>query len=323
MLDALSAIPGVEAAATSGVCLPLRGCGFRSRAAIVDGSQDPDTGPVVAYTGATPGLFDTLKIPVLRGAVFGDEDTRGSLAVINESLASLLWPDHDPIGQQFRLAAEPERGSITVAGVARDFLTWDSSRDRPVPTAFMHVASFDTFPLFFFLRTSSVGRTITTESIRRAIESLDVSVRRIVVTPMARVARDPFWRQQIFSWWFAVFGVAALTLTAVGIYGVLSFLVGQRAQEIGIRMALGANRRNVLRMVLRQGAVLAAAGTLIGLIIAFLLARTAQSLLFGIQPLDSGLFAIVTLFLLMISLIAMVVPALRATHIDPNSLLRT
>jgi ABC-type antimicrobial peptide transport system permease subunit len=139
---------------------------------------------------------------------------------------------------------------------------------------------------------------------------------------MEKVARDPLWRQQLFSLWFAVFGIAAVILTAVGIYGVLAYLVWQRGQEIGIRMALGADRRRVLLMVLRQGAMFVGAGSAVGLVGAYLLARAMRGLLFGVEPLDSALFVVVTAFLAAIAMAASIVPAVRAARIDPNALLR-
>ena len=321
MLEALVAIPGVELAAATSHCLPMRGCGLRSRVGTREALQDSNGGPVIAYTGATPGFFDALEIPLLRGEGLGGAQRR-DVAVINESLASLLWPNQNPVGQQFRLDADPQRGWITVAGVSGDFLTWDSSRDRPLPIAYMHVSTFDTYPIFFFIRKRSANQLVSSASIVRAIESLDLPVRRIVVTPMTQVARDPFWRQRVFSLWFTVFGIAALTLTAIGIYGVLAYLVRQRGREIGIRMALGADRREVLRMVLRQAATCVGTGSIVGLAGAWGLARAMRGLLFGVEPFDVSLFVAVTALLAAIAMAASIAPAVRAARIDPNVLLR-
>jgi len=155
-----------------------------------------------------------------------------------------------------------------------------------------------------------------------AIESLGVPLRRIVVTPMDRVARDPFWRQQLFSMWFSIFGVAASILTATGIYGVLSFLVWQRLREIGVRMALGASRRKVVRLVLRHGAVFVGTGIVIGLVGAYVTARAMRGVLFGVEPLDVPRFVAVAAFIVLIAIAASVGPALRAARVDPNVLLR-
>lgn len=322
IIDVASALPGIDAAAATSHLLPMRGGGLRSVVETRDSGEDPGHGPVIAYTGATPNFFATLGIPLLRGRSLAPDDGRGGTAVVNVALARLLWPDQDPIGAQFRLAADPERGWVTVIGVSGDFLTWDSTRDEPLPTAYMDVASFDTFPLFFFIRKHDADRVVSAESITRAIDSLGFPLRRIVVTPMETVARAPFWRERMFSLWFGAFGIAALTLTAVGVYGVLAYLVWQRWREIGIRIALGADRRTVLLMVLRQGAALVAAGVAIGLAGAYVLARALRALLFGVDALDWQPFLAVTVFLASVALAAGIAPALRAARADPNALLR-
>jgi putative ABC transport system permease protein len=200
-------------------------------------------------------------------------------------------------------------------------LTWDSNGAKPLPTAYFAAKSFDAFPVFFFIHQRSAGQIIGAESISRAIGSLALGFRRIVVTPMKQVARDPFWRQQVFSLWFTVVGVAALTLTAIGVYGVLAYLVWQRWREIGIRMALGADRRSVLLMVWRHGAAFVGLGIVIGLVGAVVLATTMRGLLFGVAPLDVLPYIAVTVFLAVVAMAASVAPAFRAARIDPHVLL--
>jgi ABC-type antimicrobial peptide transport system permease subunit len=140
---------------------------------------------------------------------------------------------------------------------------------------------------------------------------------------MEQVARDPFWRQRIFSLWFVAFGTAALTLTAIGIYGVLAYLVRQRLPEIGIRMALGASRFRMLLMVLRQGAAFAGIGIIVGLGGAWLLARSMHSFLFGVEPLDPAMFVLVTAGLACVAITASVLPAVRASRVEAMKALRS
>ena len=140
---------------------------------------------------------------------------------------------------------------------------------------------------------------------------------------MDRVARDPFWRQQLFSTWFSIFGVAASILTATGIYGVLAFLVSQRWREIGVRMALGASRRKVVWLVLRHGAAFVGAGIVIGVVAAYFMARGMRGILFGVEPLDLPRFGAAAAFVVLIATAASVGPALRAARVDPNVLLRS
>jgi putative ABC transport system permease protein len=323
MLAALAAVPGVEAAASINNMLPLRGGGARSGVSTAGSTADPSARPVVAYTGVTPGFFATLGIPLLRGRSFQQNEQPGRVAVVNQALAKLLWPNQDPVGRQLTLDADRQRGPITVIGVSGDVLTWDSNGDKPLPTAYLDAESFDAYPVFFFVRTRGAGQRVGGESIARALAAVDVRFKRVVVTPMQQVAREPFWRQQMFSLWFVAFGAVALTLTAVGVYGVLAYLVWQRWHEIGIRMALGAGRRTVLLTVVRQGAVLVAIGIGVGLAGAFVLARAMRGLLFGVAPFDPALFFAATAFLAVTALVASVAPALRASRVDPNVLLKS
>jgi MacB-like periplasmic core domain/FtsX-like permease family len=295
--------------------------GLRAAVGLPDGTAQPGAGPVIAYVGVTPSFFATLEIPLLRGRSFGENAPSGRVAVVNETLAKLLWPNENPVGRQLRLDADPERGWVTVVGVSGDVLTWDSNGAKPLPTAYFDAKSFDAFPVFFFIHQRSAGQIIGAESISRAIGPLGLGFRRIVVTPMEQVARDPFWRQQVFSLWFTVVGVAALTLTAIGIYGVLAYLVWQRWREIGIRMALGADRRSVLLMVWRHGAAFVGLGIVIGLVGAVLLATTMRGLLFGVAPLDVLPYIAVTVFLAVVAMAASAAPAFRAARIDPHVLL--
>jgi putative ABC transport system permease protein len=322
MLTALAAVPGVEAAASINNMLPLRGGGARSGVSTPGSTAEPSTRPVIAYTGVTSGFFDTLGIPLLRGRSFEKNEQPGRVAVVNRTLAHLLWPNEDPVGRQLTLDADPQRGPITVIGVSGDVLTWDSNGDKPLPTAYLDAESFNAYPVFFFVRTRGAGQAVSREAIDRALAPVGFRFKRVVVTPMRQVARDPFWRWQMFSLWFVAFGAVALTLAAVGVYGVLAYLISQRWQEIGIRMALGAGRRTVLLMVVRQGAALVAVGTVVGLAGAFVLARTMRGLLFGVAPFDPVLFVGAAVVLAVIAMTASVAPALRASRVDPNVLLK-
>jgi predicted permease len=319
VIDVLQSVPGIESAASSGFFLPMRGGGFRSIAGLPGG--DAGTGPQTAFTGVTPNFFDVLEIPLLRGRTIGENEQRA--AVVNRRLADLLWPGQDALGQQFRLDADPERGWLTVVGVSGDVMTFDSSGPTPLPMAYVDVRSFDALPIMFFVRTGNGGQVVRPAVITDAIESLGIPLRRVVVTPMAQVARDPFWRQQLFTTWFSAFGAAALALAAIGIYGVLAFVVGQRRREIGIRMAVGARRRQILALVLRQGATLAAAGIVIGCAAAYALARTLQGIMFGVDALEWPVYATVIVVLGAVAMVASLAPALRAARVDPNALFKS
>jgi predicted permease len=321
MLGALSGVSGVETAAATTNLLPLRGGGFRSTVTLPGDEAGAAVGRTAAYVGVTTNFFAALGIPLLRGQGFVGND-RGRVAVLNEALANLLWPNEDAVGRQFRLEADAERGWITVVGVSRDVLTWDSSGAKPLPTAYLDAQSFAARPLFFFVRHRG-GQAIGAQILSRTIDALGLPVKRIVVTPMEQVARDPFWRQRLFSLWFAIFGAAAVVLMVAGIYGVLAYFVRERAQEMGIRMALGANRIKVLFLVLREAVVLVGIGVVVGLGAAYLLARTLRSLLFGVEPLDWPLFVAALALLAAVAMAASLAPAVRAARVDPSVLLKS
>lgn len=321
IIDALAGLPGIESVASANNLLPLRGGGQRSTAS-VPGEADSGAKHAVAYVGVTANFFETLGVPILRGRVFGENEQRGRLAVVNERMARELWPSQDPIGRQFRLDADPDRGVVTVVGVSRDVLTWDSNRDEPLPTAYLDFASFPYRPVFFFLRTRSAQQGVSPEGVYRGLDSLGFPIRRIAVTPMTQVAQAPFWRQRLFSLWFAIFGAAAIVLTVAGIYGVLTQFVGQRGHEIGVRMALGAQRRDVLVLILREGALFVGGGLVVGTGVAYAVARALRGLLFGVEPVDVPLFAVAAVVLATVAMAASLVPAVRAVRVDPRELLR-
>jgi putative ABC transport system permease protein len=318
--DVLQGIPGVESAAASTNYLPMRGGGFRSTVTLP--TSDGGTGPQVAYTGVTPNFFAALEIALLRGRSFGENEARGRVAVVNRRLADMLWPGQDALGQQFRFDADPERGWLTVIGVAGDVLTFDSNGPTPMPTAYVDARSFVSLPVMFFVRTANAAQVVTSTTVTSALESLAIPLRRVVVTPMTQVARDPFWRQQLFSTWFSSFGAAALALAAIGIYGVLTFVVGQRRREIGIRLAVGAQRRQVLFLVMHQGLIFAGVGIAIGCVAAYGLAQTLQGVLFGVDALEWPVYATVAALLGAVALAASLAPALRAARVDPNALFK-
>lgn len=188
--------------------------------------------------------------------------------------------------------------------------------------AFMDATSLPGRPVFFFVRTRGAAQVLAPETLTRAIDALGFSIRRIVVIPMANVARDPFWAERLSGLWFAVFGGAALLLTVTGIYGVLSHLVAQRWRELGIRMAVGAGRGQVVLLVLREAGAFVALGTVIGLVVAFAAARAMRDVLFHVEPFDPPVYVVVAAFVAALALAASAAPAMRAARIDPRALLR-
>jgi putative ABC transport system permease protein len=324
VVQRVEALPGVMAATASNQ-IPLGGGGDAGRVEIegkpVASAADA---PSVGWTGVTASWFSALGVPLVAGRTFTDAEARGrsGQAVINESMARQFWPNADPLGRRFRLMGDTANRWLTVIGVSRDYKT--NNLDDPGPIGPNFVVSYHYLPARNTgLMINTVGEpTQITSAVRRAIRASDPTLPVFSVMSMEEVRRLGFWSQRLFGWMFAMFGIVALILASVGVYGVIAYGVSQRTQEIGVRVALGAQPADVIRLVVRKGAILAATGIVIGLVGAFALTRVIQSLLFDVSATDAVSFIGVTLFLASVALIASYVPARRATRVDPLTALR-
>jgi hypothetical protein len=198
VLGALAAIPGVETAASANFLLPLRGGGLSSTVTLPDDDATAHAGRAARYVGVTPNFFEALGIPLQRGRSFAENGEGHRSAVVSEAFARELWPNENPVGRVFRLEADAERGWVTVVGVSRDVLTWDSSGEKPLPVAYLDLESFPVRPLFFFVRHRSDAPAIGADTISRAIDALGLPVVRIVVTPMEQVTPEELVGRQVF-----------------------------------------------------------------------------------------------------------------------------
>jgi putative ABC transport system permease protein len=275
----------------------------------------------VAWVSA--GFVHTFKGEVLRGRDFGAQDTPTSLpvALVNRSFAEKFWPGQDPIGRRIRFsdaedpAAEPWR---TVIGVVPD-LGMNSIEDNEFgPEGFFIPLSQDC-PGFVSLvvRTRDPNPLSITERVRAHVTALDKDLPIYFVRSMEEVVAQTGFFQNLFATLFAIFGMVALVLASVGIYGVIAFSVEQRTQEIGIRMALGAQQSSVLGLILRQGMLQLVLGLGLGLVPAWLLGKALSGILVGVQPYDPPTFVGVCLLLASVALFACWVPAQRASRTDP------
>ncbi len=274
-----------------------------------------------------PGYFQAMGIPIVQGEAFSRQhDAEGTLAVvINQTLAERVWPGEDPIGQRLR----PGFGDLpwfTVIGVARDVK--QDGLDRPTGTelyfSYPQVAErlgFAPRAMWLALRSDLPLATLL-PSVRRDVREADSTLPIARPRMMEDVLRNSVAQSRFIALLVILFGAAALLLAAVGTYGVLAYIVTERRQEIGIRMALGANRGSVLGMVLAQGMRVTVLGLLIGLAASWMLVRLAESALFGIQPHDPLTFAAVTLLIAAVAAAACYLPAWRATRVQPVEVLR-
>jgi putative ABC transport system permease protein len=319
----IESLPGVTTAFASNF-VPLD-AGGGSGHAIVDGRAVPKgEEPTILYTAVTPHLYKTMALPLLKGRDFTDAEGAGRtpVAVVNDTMARKLWPGTDAVGRRFRLVeTEPEEW-FTVIGVAPDIRMFDMNDDTPDFSVAYVPYRFSNFANIGVTIRAAGDPALLAAAVRASIRESDPGLPIFALRTMEDLRREGFWQFRLFGFMFGIFGAAALFLAGVGVYGVLSFSVSQRTQEMGVRIALGAKQSDVLGLVVRQGATLAAIGVIIGLIGAFGITRVIRSLLYNVTPTDPLSFGGVALFLALIAVVASYLPARRATNVDPIVALR-
>jgi len=283
--------------------------------------------PHALYLGITPNYFATLKTPILRGRDFTDRDTESArrVAIVNESMARLYWPGKDPLGQCITidyLPGDPPREIVAVVGDMR--LSRTQQDARPM----MYVPLSQQGPqwigpqlgarsgAWFVVRVRRNPLSLTPAA-RRALAEIDPSQPLANIQTVEETLSDQVQYTRLYMLLLGVFGGTAAILAAVGIYGVMSFSIAQRRREIGIRMALGANHRAVLRLVGRQALSMVVLGLMLGLAGSLVLTRRLEFALWNVRPSDPLTFTAVSVFLAMIALVACIVPARQATRVDP------
>jgi putative ABC transport system permease protein len=321
VLERIYALPGVKSAAAV-PALPMER-GLNSY--VTPAGRDEKSGRSVECRPISPDYFSTLGIPLQRGRAFAETDARGTapVVIVNERLAHLFWPDADPVGEQILF-----NGKWQVVGVASDIR--EKGLNQPaLPTFYvpapqmpdgLTVATHRWFLTSWIVRTS--GPVDLGAALRNVVREVDPQMPVAKIRPMTEVISASISYQHFLMTLMGLFAGLALTLTAVGIYGVLSYHVSQRTHEIGIRMALGAKPGDVLGLVLRQGMSLTLLGVAVGMGAAYALTRLMESLLFGVTATDPLAFLSTSLVLTAVALAACAVPARRATKVDPIIALR-
>jgi putative ABC transport system permease protein len=318
--EELRRVPGVTSVAFTNQIPASGGSNYLSFG--IDGRDAPPPGtPQDAQRYVvTPDYFRLYEVPLVEGRLFTEQDREGALdvALINQTMARQHWPDADPIGQ--RISFDGQR-FFTIVGIVAD--TWQEGvGDAPYAQAYLPRAQLPTRALSIALRTAGDPADVV-PALRRTVRSMDPDIALSQVQSMEDVVGSTIAQPRINTVVLSVFAGIALLLAAIGIYGVTSYAVSQRTREIGVRMALGAERGTVLGLVVRQGMLPVAAGLVIGLLAAFAATRVMQSLLFETNATDPLTFIAITALLGMIALVASLVPAVRASRVDPVEALRS
>lgn len=336
VLGRIEQIPGVKAAGCVS-SLPLRGENWGKLFVPLDRPVPPSIDQLdhIQYRAVLGDYFAALHIPLINGRLLNDHDRADSpyVVVVNQTLAKKYWPRQNPIGKNVLLSPpvnllppgmappgyHPQK--FTVVGVVAD-AHYGGMNDAPLPLVYASVLQHDSnMSPSFTVRTDGDAR-LAAASIRDVLKQIDKDIPMARVMTMEEIVSTSVAQPRLETILLGLFGVLALILASVGIYGVLAYSVSQRTSEIGIRMALGASRSSVLGMVLSQGLRLVGIGMAIGLVLAFALTRLMVSILFSVSPTDPATFTVVLLILAMIAMLACYLPARRATKVDPLAALR-
>jgi len=321
----LGALPGVTGVGGTSV-LPFGGS-WSTGSFSVEGYQAPENtpGPWGDIRVVTPGFLSTLGVQLLKGRHFTDQDGPGSprVAIVDEGLAQRYWPDDDPIGKRVTRGdpADSSTQWIEVIGVVRHTMHEGLDGDRRVQV-YLPLKQLGIPFLAFAVRASAGDPLAQVRAVRGALRAVDPDLPLSNVNTMEQLVEDSTGSRRFSMVLLAVFSALAATLAAIGLYGVMSFIVTQRTRELGVRLALGAKAVDVLGLVLRQGMWLVTLGVVLGLTAALILTRVLQSMLFNLSATDPLTFVTISLLLIGVTLFATWLPARRATRVDPSVVLR-
>jgi putative ABC transport system permease protein len=320
LVEQLQQVPGVQSASLVRG-LPFSGNGGTTAIVLPD-REPPPKGqePEVMFNTAMPNYFETIGIPLLKGRIFGNEDqvNTPAVVVINQTMAQRFWPNQDPLGKQVKFAQDGSTATVVgVVGDAKHY--WLEEEQKP--------QMYDTYSQDPGLFATVVVRTNVeplslTEPVRQALWRVDADQPMWKIRTVEFLVKRSTADRRFLMALMGIFAVLALVLTIIGLYGVISYLVNQRTQEIGIRMALGAQMHDIMRMVLKQGMVLVLTGVGLGLAAAWLLTRLMSRLLYQVSATDPLTFVAISLLLVTVALLACYIPARRATKVDPLVALR-
>jgi len=286
----------------------------------------PQDHPPARTLAVTPGFFSTFAVPVRQGRAINAGDVLEStpVAVVSESFVLRHFPNSDPIGHRIRLGAPQSEGEwLTIVGVVPTLFATNFDMRYLWPAEVFTAFWQERNPTSASIAVRGSADAAAAAPIRKVVSALDSETPIYATAPMTEVLAEPTWPVRLFGTMFVIFGIVSLVLAAVGLYAVVAFSVSRRVRELGIRMALGASGSDIVRMVCRQGAKQIAIGIALGFLAGAGVVRMARAALFGVAPNDPVVFAMVGGVLGVSALVACIIPAVRATRVDPLVALRT
>jgi predicted permease len=322
LLERVSHVPGVEDAAYTRT-LPLGDSSNSTGPVLREGETlaRGTSGRNIMTNIVSPGYFKTMQIPFMEGRDFDDRDTPKTqrVIIVDQEMAHMLWGDESAVGKRVFIGSD-SRDPLEVIGVVKAGKYRNLAED-PKPFFYYSMGQLRPRTMMLVMRPSIDPRSLV-GAVRSEVQALDRRVPLFAVKTMPEHKTYALWAPNMAASFSLAFGVLAILLSAVGLYSVMAYVVSQRTREVGIRMALGANRTDVLKMITRQGMRLAAVGLVIGLLLALALAKVLSFLLIGISGYDATTFILVPALLAAVALVACYLPARRATKVDPLVALR-
>ncbi|HEY0321337.1 MAG TPA: ABC transporter permease [Pyrinomonadaceae bacterium] len=314
-------LPGVKSAAAVST-LPISGRSSTTALAFEGGSEPVGAAPEVGYLLVGPNYFGTMEIPLMKGRDFNGSDVEGAteVIIINEAMARRFWPNEDAIGKRIKLGPNPKSPWATIVGVVGN-VRHEGLDTNERPEVYENYFQHSDSSMTMVVRTLDNPQRIL-PAVRTQVKEADADLPVYNVRVMDQVVLESVLIRRLSMLLLEIFAGLAIVLAAIGLYGVMAYSVTRRTHEIGIRMALGAQAPDVLRMIIGQGMTLALIGVAIGLGAAFVLTSLMSSLLYGVSATDPVTFILVSLLLATVAFVACFIPARRATRVDPLTALR-
>jgi putative ABC transport system permease protein len=323
LLRRMTAIPGVQLAGITTALPTMAQANVNTNALMIEDRPVESLQDLRAeIIRITPDYFRVMQAPLAKGRFFteGDQDGKQPVAIIDETTARRYWSDRNPLGRRLRFGQDPTQPWMTVVGVVKDIKN-DGLDIDGIPHIFVSIYQNGDRDLSVVLRTSVPAATLEPR-IRREVQNIDPGLPVFNVSSMNDVLDRSLASRRFSADLVGGFAGVALLLASIGIYGVLAYMVGQRSREIALRMALGAGRADILKLIVTKGVVLAGVGIVAGVLLSASTASMMASLLYGVRPHDPAVFAVVPLLLFAVAVLAGYIPARRATKVDPMFALR-